>query len=334
MRYLLPLAIILLSFVGCSNDNVVAPSGPVTNTTVALRMHQPTTIPGTRLSMRLDAVLFDGRFPHDSANPLWWYNTAQLQFTLLPSGKKLQLYISGEIPDSAGVRFDGAPAVVGHVAYRMVDLSPLPTQLNMPVPQSELVARIEIWDTIPPVGVDSGGFPLAVGNQWIYLDSSFWGDSLAAVTYDTITIRDEYTDQNGHWWDFSGYLFPFAEVTMSRSDTLFSQQDATAMLPPGNPLYFTSMEFAPPMGDSSQYRIIVEGDLLSDRTVTRLHSTLVTPAGSFADGLRYSAPVAYLDATEILVPGVGIAYMENVANYGNGIPSYTNRMWLSKYSLK
>ncbi len=334
MRYLLPLALILLLAVSCSKNDVVGPSAPFSNETVSVRLHQSTAIPRTGLSLRFDAVLFDGRFSHDSTNPLWWYNTAQLQFTLLPSGKKLQLYISGEVPDSAGVHFDASPALIGSFAYRMVDLSPLPTQLNMPVPESELVARIEIRDTLPQVGVDSGGFPFALGNQWIYLDSDFVGDSLAAITTDTISIADEYTDQNGHWWNFSGYLFPYASGTMSRSDTLFSQQDATAMLPPGTPFYFPWIEFAPPVGDSSHYQIIIEGDMISDRTVTRLHSALVTPAGSFENGLRYSAMVAYVSATEVLVPGVGFAYMENITEYDNGYPWRTNRMWLSKYSLK
>lgn len=333
MRYFLILAPILLVFAGCSKDNSVNSPAPFTDTTLSLKYHQSSPIPGTGLSLRLDSVLYDGRVPHDSTIPLWWTNTAQLQFTLLPSGAKLQLYISGEIPDSPGVHFDAAVVLKGGLSYRLAELTPLPPAILFPVPDSELLAKIEIRDTtVTPI--DSCVFPLALGNQWIYLDSAFSADSLTSVTTDTITITSEYTDQNGHWWVFSTWMFPFGTTTMGRSDTLFSQQYGNGPVPPGHPLYFTGMEFAPPIGDSSKYWFIIEGDMVSDRSVTRLHTALVTPAGSFENGLRYSAMVTYVKATEVLVPGVGFVFMESVAQYDNGYPWSTHRLWLTKYSLR
>ena len=334
MRYLIPFMAVLCLLVSCSKDNPTKSSVvPFSDTSISLKLHQSAAIPGTSLTLRLDTVLYDGRLPHDTVNPDWWTNTAQLQFTLLPSGSKIQLYISGEVQDNPGVHFDAAPVLKGGYSYRLVELTPLPTAILAPVPDSELLANIEIRDTTV-IPVDSCVFPLALGDQWIYLDSSFSADSLTGVTTDTITITGEYTDQFGHWWVFNKWIFPYGTTTMGRSDTLFSQQTATAMLPPGTPLYFTSMEFAPPVGDSSHYRILIEGDMISDRAVTRLTSAVVTPAGSFENGLRYSAMVAYVKATEILVPGVGFVYMETVAQFDNGHPWHTNRLWLTKYSLK
>jgi hypothetical protein len=333
MRYLLLLAVIPLLFVGCNKDDHVTSPPVFADTTISLKYHQTAAIPGTGLSLRLDTVLYDGRVPHDSAIPLWWTNTAQLQFTLLPSGAKMHLYISGEIADSPGVHFDAAPVLREGLSYRLAELTPLPTAILTPVPDTELLAKIAIRDTTARPK-DSCVFPLALGNQWIYLDSAFSGDSLTAVTTDTVTITGEYTDQNGHWWVFSSWFFPYGRVTMGRADTLFSQQIGEGTPPPGQPLYFPWMEFAPPVGDSSRYWIIVEGDLISYRSVAQLHATLVTPAGSFEHGLKYSAMVTYVSATEVLVPGVGFVYMENIAEYDNGYPWHTNRMWLSKYSLK
>jgi hypothetical protein len=329
-KLILSLAILIL-FVNCSEKNSVAPevSYPVR---LQVRIHQSTQIPGTTLSLRFDQMQYDGRLPSGVIDSNWWTNTAQTQWTLLPSGAKLHLYISGEISDSAGVHFDGDPAVVGEYSYRLVDLDPLPSGLLQPVPDSELVALVEIDRHSPVAQGDGCGLPMALGNQWIYLDSFFEADTLVTVTFDTVSIESEFTDVNGHWWVWSRWQNPFGRTAMIRGDSIYSQQDAYANLPGGTPLYFISKEILPPAGDSTKFMIIVGGDMVYYRDAVRLYPPVVTPVGSFENCLKYSSDLGYMKDTEILAPGVGFVQLREDFTYDSAAPrSY--HLWLTSYSL-
>lgn len=335
MRHLVLLSALLLSLVGCNNEStpasIVAPIAFV-DTVVSVPFDQAVTVPGTDISLRFVQIPYDGRLPSGVVEPLWWTNTANIAVTIEPSNANLRLYISGEIPDSSGVHFDGAPVVCQGFSFRLVELIPLPTTLLVTPPDSELVARIEIRDTTMPPESSPCPFPLALGNQWVYLDSTFDHDTLLSVTTDTVTIYDEYTDQNGHWWLFDSWLSPFGRIAKGSADTLFSQQSAYGPLPPGDPLYFPSKELIPPIGDSSSFMIFVDGDMVSYRSVKLLTSAVVTPAGSFDTGYSYSVKLGPISNSQIFVPDVGFIFREEKLEYTSG-PRVTKRFWLISYSL-
>jgi hypothetical protein len=327
---ILSIAILLLC-VSCSDKDPVSPD-VVYPINIQVRFHQSTLIPGTNLTLRFDQMPYDGRLPSGVVDTNWWTNTAQTQWTLLPSGAKLHLYVSGEIPDSGGVHFDGGAARVSGYSFRIVELNPLPHDLLSPVPDSELIALVEVDLKDPIAPGDACGLPLAIGNRWIYLDSSFEADTLIGIRTDTVTIEDEFTDVNGHWWVWSRWQYPFGRTAMAHGDTIFSQEDAYANLPPGTPLYFASLQVTPPIGDSSRYPVIFQGDLLTYRNAVRLNSPIVTPAGSFENGIKYSSDLTYIHDTEVLIPGVGYVFIREDLTF-DGPPSQSNRMWLISYSL-
>jgi hypothetical protein len=331
MRLTIQSIAILLICVSCSDKDPVSPL-PFSSITISVRLHQTTAIPGTNQSIRFDSKPYDGRLPSGVIDSNWWTNTAHTKWTLVPSGAKLHLYVSGEISDSAGVHFDGTPATVEGYTFRIHSLTPLPPSLLVPPPDSELVAMVDVEKSSLPVPADSCGLPMAIGNRWIYLDSSFEADTLIGIRTDTVTIEDEFTDVNGHWWVWSRWQYPFGQTAMVHGDTIFSQEDAYANLPPGTPLYFASLQVTPPIGDSSQYPVIFQGDLLTYRTAVRLHTPIVTPAGSFENGIRYSSDLTYVHDTEVLIPGVGYVFIREDLTF-EGPPSQSNRMWLISYNL-
>ena len=333
LRSLILSVVISLALLGCSDRETPTSSIPFKDTIVSVPFHQSVAVPGTNFSVRFDQIPYDGRLPSGTVDSNWWTNTARIAVTIEPLNANVQLYISGEVPNSNGVHFDGAPAVCQGYSFRLVELIPLPAVLLVTPPDSELIARIEIRDTTIAPPTDSCPFPLNLGNQWIYLDSTFSDDILQSVTTDTVTIDDEYTDQNGHWWLFSPWLDPFGHITSGKADTLYSQQPAYAPLPPGTPMYFPSKELIPPVGDSSRYMIIVEGDMMGYRSVITLSSTVTTPAGDFDQGFRYIAEMGYETNAQILVPGVGFIYLESRRTIPSG-PQITRRLWLSAYHLK
>ncbi|MFZ1685436.1 MAG: hypothetical protein WAU88_15070 [Candidatus Zixiibacteriota bacterium] len=331
MRLTIPCIAILLLCVSCSDKDPVSPD-VVYPVTIQVRFHQSTQIPGTGHSLRFDQMPYDGRLPSGVVDSTWWTNTAKTQWTLLPSGAKLHLYVSGEIPDSVGVHFDCAPAAVGGYSFRIVELNPLPSVLLSPVPDSELVATVEVDLLDTPAPGDACGFPLALGNRWIYLDSVFESDTLLEITTDTMMIEEEFTDLNGHWWVWKRWQDPFGRTSMVRGDTIFSQQDAYAPLPGGAPFYFISKEIIPPVGDSSRYMIIFGGDMVTYRDAVRLHSPFTAPVGSFDNCLKFTSDLGYVTNTEILAPGVGFIFQREDFTYGVPPPKSYHR-WLISYEL-
>ena len=331
MRPLFIIAILSFLISSCKNDTSVS-SPPFTSAAADVRLHQTVAIEGTGISVRLDAIPYDGRLPDGVIDDQWWTNTAQTQWTVFPSGAHFELYVSGQIHDSTGIRFVAAPAAIGDLSFQLQILDPLPPQLMERPPDSAIVARIGVTRVSPPSPSDSNWLPMALGTRWIYLDSAFQGDSLVSVTLDTIFISNEYTDQNGHWFEWSDYMDPFGRLALVKGDSAFCQEPSYGPCHGGDPLYFVALQLHPPLGDSAQYGVIIDGDIVTTRTAVRLAEPVITGAGSFSDCVRFSAPLDYVDATEILCPHVGFVYLERTVNFPSA-PDQTDRLWLQSCEL-
>ncbi|MBI5267309.1 MAG: hypothetical protein HY851_08765 [candidate division Zixibacteria bacterium] len=336
MRTILSMAFIACLLTGCDHRDSVSSPAEFVDTTIVVKFGQQVGIPNTALSLKFDRNIYDGRLPSGMIVP-WWTNTAQLGMTVMPAGEKMHLYFSGEIIDSAGVSFYGSPVHLGGFTYRMTSLTPLPIDAQHLVPDSALVAKVRVSRSVPVPPPDSPLFPTALGNRWIYADTTFGEDTVIAVSIDTFTIVDHYYDPFGEWWVLSRWLNPFyhGEI-MIGPDSVFTRQSGEYYPLPGEPLSYASMELIPPSGDSSKFSITYEGDILCERTVKRLDSAVVTPCDTFTGTWEYRAgvPSTEMMGMQILKPGIGFVYLQYDRNIVYPyIPPTTQRMWLIEYRV-
>jgi hypothetical protein len=340
MRIFILLIALASVLFGCSHKEQTTAPVEFVDATITVRFGETAAIPNTNLSIQFNQNILDRRLPSGVEYP-WYPNTTQLGMTILPSGQKMHLYISGEIIDSAGVHFFGQPVHIGEFEYQMKFLDPLPIELDSWPPDSELVATIKVTKTAMISYPDTSFFPVALGNRWIYADTSFQRGPdtpiVTATSVDTFTITDTYIDVFGEWWVLSHRLHPFyGGELMVRNDSVFTREFGEGVANAGNPFSYTSIELLPPQGDSSGYSFIYDGDMLCTRSVTRLDSAVVTPCGSFDSTWEYRAGVPSPEFMEkqILKPGIGFVFMQFDVTFAfSDISPITRRMWLTEYLI-
>jgi len=105
---------------------------------------------------------------------------------------------------------------------------------------------------------ESGVLPLAVGNEWIYLDSVTEDGKLVSVSPDTLRIERTSSLENK-----TTYIFNDGKEMMVRGDTLFQ----LAMQRGG--AKFPTTVFYPSESESS-YNYMFGGDVAVQRTVSRM----------------------------------------------------------------
>jgi hypothetical protein len=336
MRKFLSLIATASILFGCSDKEQTTSPVEFVDATLTVRFGETVAIPNTNLSIHFDRYITEGRLPSGTQNP-WYSNTAQLGMTVMPTGQKMQLYISGEIVDSTGVSFFGSPVHLGDFEYQMKLLEPLPVDQMIKIPDTELVATIKVLKSTIITPPDSSFFPAAIGNRWIYADTVFQEGADTTTSVDTITITDSYTDSYGKWWVLSQRIEPFyGGELMVRHDSVFTRESGEMIENAGNPMSYASWQLIAPQGDSSMYGIIYGGDLFCLRTVTRLDSAVITPCGSFDSTWEYHAGVPSYEFMErqILKPGIGFVFMQFDLTFDfTDIPPITRRMWLTEYLI-
>ncbi len=326
--------ILIMSLFLVSCEETTAPlltSTPFVDTTITLTIGEKVQVPGTSITLTMDSLLYDRRLPHGETAS-FWHNTAEINVAIEPDRRNLHLTISGEITDSGGIRFYGKPATIGDYQFQILQFSPLPASILVAPPDSELVAKIRISRATTPYHDDVGFFPSATGDRWIYYDTLFRDGISIAVRLDTVEIVGEYFDAFGHWGRFARWFRPFNYDVMARGDSMFSRQATELVGEIGWPQGFESMELIRPGADSIVYRALFEGDLMFERSVKAIDTSVVTEAGTFTGLYEYRADSPWWREWQILKPGIGFVFMQ----YGDDSPlapthQYSERLWLKEY---
>tara|TARA_R110002126_G_scaffold7633_1_gene37273 strand:- start:195 stop:869 length:675 start_codon:yes stop_codon:yes gene_type:complete len=191
---------------------------------------------------------------------------------------------------------------------------------------------VEPEEELPPiVPITSNNIlPLAIGNQWTYVDSLFFEDTVLVETY-TVRIQskrhiedEEFIDRNLVWWKFNGRFNPSITAVefAAEEDTVYSLQKA---LGPDRIVSINPTEYIiPEMNDTLSFIASLDGDGAYIKNVFKKDSMI-----SYANGIRNS----YLDIfyshlyihQEIVVPGIGMIYLEII-----NIPSVTGQNWVKR----
>jgi hypothetical protein len=180
-------------------------------------------------------------------------------------------------------------------------------------------------------------WPMAVGNSWTYVDSTFNAQG-ALTLVDTftlaVTLVEFDTTKQEYWWSFSGgALIPFPATygslsfVMQRGDTIFGRENGL-----WDPIVTTQAKFGPlpTSKDTAHYPWTYGGDVAVGTLGVRNGSGYSTPAGSFTGSLSFSIWVQRKKTFEFK-PGVGIL---GYGYHTGWIPEAEHRGRLLAYSLK
>ena len=182
--------------------------------------------------------------------------------------------------------------------------------------------------SVPTSGASDGPpiLDLAVGNYWIYLDSS-WESGIIEATYDTFRVVDHEEDSLGHWWVLDKPMFDLGTRLMVKGETLYTRQTGWEYVP------YAEREYIPPADYPTWWYVCRGGDMLHTRFVVPLDSAVTVPAGSFEGVWRYEFE-AYCEsrATEYFKRGVGFIYVEKPC-FDKEIRLPMKHSWLVEYEV-
>ena len=148
--------------------------------------------------------------------------------------------------------------------------------------------------------------PLSLGSYWIYVDSSF-NESGLTVSFDTVTINATTIINGKTWFVVSGSTFP--NYVRSSNDTLFELQPS--MLPNQ---YVSSNWLIPATLDTSEYFILIGGDVLSFRYCIRKDSVYKIGKTSFSQYSKHWEKSDSRNYSIIVANGIGIIERELIFN--------------------
>jgi hypothetical protein len=155
-----------------------------------------------------------------------------------------------------------------------------------------------------PPAPNSPFFPLSMGNQWVYAETTFIASDTAVSSYSN-TIISSRQDSLGTWW---GYQYSWSPTPskyewMSRNDTVFghwkngnTEWTTILYVPPPPPGQVVLFPFRTPLND---YYVT--------RSAKRLEGAYATPAGIFADCVSYSLGADDATGEVIVCSGIGVA---------------------------
>jgi hypothetical protein len=200
----------------------------------------------------------------------------------------------------------------------------------------------EYFETVPgrkvsvmyhPDGIEpSEMLPMAVGNYWVYAETTWTMDGIAA-RLDSIEVIGRHHDDLGQWWVLRS-PFPWLEDTvMVRNDTVFSRTY-------GWPGLFMSVEYIPAADTPFNY-MVIRGDIGYTRTVSPVDSVVTVPAGSYGESYMYtgregpfSEPFSTYPYRLFLAPGVGFIFFEQHDDSAIPENTFTQRAWLIRYHIE
>ena len=175
-------------------------------------------------------------------------------------------------------------------------------------------------------------FPAAVGNYWIYAETT-WTDTGIITGTDSIAVTASHTDSLGDWWLLSEHLLELGDTIAVVGDSIYSYQCCLE----GLTYYhlYREREYIPACNAPFTYGMILFGDLLYQRTVARLDSVIVVPAGRFAGCYEYTGVGVYgTPYRHILAPGIGFVYSYSEPSIYEPYPSTTTKTVLLRYHIE
>ncbi len=311
------IAILFLLFIsGCnsSRKNPAEPKPEQTEFSGSITFGDTVAIPEAGVSLVFNRLIADSRLPIGTPLDMFSYHTARIEFLLLPDQKYVYLTISGDMGDTATVRYYGESVTLENFRIRLTNLQPQPEVFGQ-LPDSPLVADyfLEKIDSIP--STKTNFLPLTNGNRWVYLDSSFQNGAFVAEEVRTITVVKNFYDAVGHWWALNNELYGIYPNLLVNNDTVYSRQSGGEIFVPGTTTYYKTEELAPTADSTDSFAQRVEGDVMVMRYVYAIDSTITTQAGTFSIPYRYSGAYPYQSAEYLFSPGTGIIYAELYDRY-------------------
>lgn len=148
--------------------------------------------------------------------------------------------------------------------------------------------------------------PLATGNTWVYVDSSF-GPFGIEVQVDTVTIHSTNNIENKIWYETGGS--PFYSYIRSSNDTIYELQSLT------NPDRYISAEWLIPTTlDTMEYLRLVNGIALYNMYCIRKDSIYLIGNTKFSKYSVYWNNLSGEIRMIIVAPGIGIIETDHIIN--------------------
>jgi hypothetical protein len=159
-------------------------------------------------------------------------------------------------------------------------------------------AKIDSTKNVQDTSKYNGILSLAVGNYWIYSDSTL-------AEKDTVKIVGTDTANGFLWWKTNIQSFATTDLMTEfaiRNDTIFVKQP--------NMLggYIVSLILIPPRDTSITYSHLSGSDLMVSRTVQKVNRPITVLAGTFPHYIAYVKDIGSNKDSLVLVPGIGIVY--------------------------
>lgn len=178
-------------------------------------------------------------------------------------------------------------------------------------------------------------YPSTVGTYWVYADTTFdvVNSQVLSATTDSIAIIGIHRDTLGDWLVLNHAVSWVSDTFLVRGDTLFSRElgylDGVGPAP-----VFTSAQYVPARDTAFVFNVLHQ-DILEQRTVVKVDSSLVCQAGTFSGCiLYYEAGATEIVYRDVLAPNVGLVYLSlEVKPMGRPDIDQLHRSWLVKYHI-
>lgn len=176
--------------------------------------------------------------------------------------------------------------------------------------------------------------PMAIGNYWIYADTS-WRGGVTESSIDTVKVVDHVTDYLGDWWVLSQPLLSLGDRIMLKGDSIYTHQDTWY----GEE--YAVLEYIPPVDTPVTYNVgystFPNLNLVYQRTVCESDTIITAPAGTFNNLWVYESNVHYPDPwQQFFKPSVGFVYtyqQYTLLTLGGPV-DVTRRAWLVEYHVQ
>jgi len=173
-----------------------------------------------------------------------------------------------------------------------------------------------------------GLIPAAIGNYWIYTDSTWINQNLTSVKLDTVEIVDIIMRDSITWWQLSGWEIPYFRREFAIiNDSVYSWQIHWTS--------FKSLVYIPPPDTMVVYESTISGDNLIYITAELWNEPIEIGLGTFDGCGRYTVGEEEDERIEeFIAPGVGIILVDWVHDSTWSWPyDYQRKMVLVDYDV-
>jgi hypothetical protein len=197
--------------------------------------------------------------------------------------------------------------------------------------KADILPPSDITAPLPLTKQGNDLLPLAVGNQWTYVDTTEISSGISVKTI-IVTIDSARFDGNRTWYRMKNRInFSVASDEFSVSnDSVFSLQQGECM----TPCYVRSLEYIrPPDTGTINYRSVYGGDAGLPKAVTLIRQRIYVPAGYADSCAMYTYHVVDEQYKEYVYPGVGLISFYAQADSSLFGPAFDVRVHLVSYQL-